>query len=265
LLYILWGEDAFSREEKLQDIKNNLGDLSLLSTNSSVFEGQKLHLKELKAVGEATPFLAPQRLVIIKGLLERYEPREKSARAKNGGDQKDEALQFAGIIRGFPASTLLVLIDDIASRGSPLKNNPLYQSLADKASVIQYPLLKGVKLGQWIQDRITRQGGGISRKATEILIELIGGDLYALSNEINKLVAFTAGRMIEEKDIRLVVSAAQEASIFVMIDAILVGRGDGAKIAAERGSSPPDSGDAGASNSESGADQRPEKPPEINL
>ena len=32
-------------------------------------------------------------------------------------------------------------------------------------------------------------------------------------------MAFTAGRMIEEKDIRMVVSASQEADIFAMIDA----------------------------------------------
>ena len=61
----------------------------------------------------------------------------------------------------------------------------------------------------------------MSRQATNLLMEVVGGDLYTMSNEINKLVAFTGGRLIEEKDIRMVVSASQEADIFAMIDAII--------------------------------------------
>ncbi len=222
MLYILWGEDAFSREEKLQEIKNSLGDLSLLSTNTSILDGQKLHIKELKAIGDAVPFLSPKRLLIIRGLLERFEPKEKSSKPKkNNGSQENEALQIAGVISGFPASTVVILIDDIASRGSPLKNNPLYQALANQASVENFPILSGIKLNQWIQTRVTRKGGSISRKATEVLMTIIGGDLYVLSNEINKLVAFTAGSMIEEKDVRQVVSAAQEADIFALIESVM--------------------------------------------
>jgi DNA polymerase III subunit delta len=222
LLYILWGEDTFSCEEKLQEIKNGLGDLSLLTTNTSVLDGQKLPLKEFKAIGEATPFLAPQRLIIVRGLLERFETKERAAKPKkNPVNRQDEALKITGIILGFPQSTLLILIDNIASTGSPLKNNPLYQALAKNATVIQYPKLSSTKLDQWIQGRITRQGSSISRKATGVLIDLIGGDLYTLANEINKLAAYAAGRMIEEKDVRTVVSAAQETTIFNMIDFIM--------------------------------------------
>jgi DNA polymerase-3 subunit delta len=42
-----------------------------------------------------------------------------------------------------------------------------------------------------------------------------------MSNEIDKGVAYTGGRLIEEKDIRAVVSASQEADIFAMLDAII--------------------------------------------
>ena len=52
MLYIFWGEDDFSIEEALQEIKNTLGDASMLSTNTTVMEGQKLNLNEFKAVGE---------------------------------------------------------------------------------------------------------------------------------------------------------------------------------------------------------------------
>jgi len=42
-----------------------------------------------------------------------------------------------------------------------------------------------------------------------------------MSGEINKLALFAAGRRIEEEDIKAVVSSAQEANVFAMVDAIL--------------------------------------------
>jgi DNA polymerase-3 subunit delta len=41
-----------------------------------------------------------------------------------------------------------------------------------------------------------------------------------MANEINKLALFTLGRRIEERDIKTIVSSAQEANVFAMIDAI---------------------------------------------
>ena len=66
-----------------------------------------------------------------------------------------------------------------------------------------------------------RRSSSISRQAMNILIELIGSDLYTMANEIDKLVDFAAGRMIEEKDVRTVVSAAREEDVFALVDAIM--------------------------------------------
>jgi DNA polymerase-3 subunit delta len=42
-----------------------------------------------------------------------------------------------------------------------------------------------------------------------------------MASEINKLVLFTLGRRIDEEDVRTVVSYAQQANVFSMVDAIL--------------------------------------------
>ncbi|MDD5703099.1 MAG: DNA polymerase III subunit delta, partial [Dehalococcoidales bacterium] len=133
MLYILWGEDPYSLEEELQRIKNNLGDVSLISTNTSVLEGRKLTPNDLKAVGQAMPFLAEKRLVIIQGLLERFEPQDKTARAKKTGNSTskgNDAQLLADCIAGFPDSTVLVLVDVLEMKKNTLKNNPLYQAVS---------------------------------------------------------------------------------------------------------------------------------------
>lgn len=224
MIYILWGEDQFSMEETIQDIKNSLGEATLLATNTNILEGQKLTLNELKSVGEAMPFLCEKRLVIVKGLLERFEPKDKINRNKKSNasvDKQDESRSLAECIKGLPQSTIMVIIDTIEVRKTSLQNNALFNAILPQAKVRSFPMMKGVKLSQWIQSRVAQQSSSISRQATNILIEIIGSDLYTMANEINKLVSFTAGRMIEEKDVRMVVSAAREEDIFTVVDAIM--------------------------------------------
>lgn len=223
MLYILWGEDEYSREEAFLEIKKSLGEAAMLALNTTILEGQKLTVNELKAAAEAMPFLSPVRLVIVKGLLERFETRTKPASTKkNAASLKaDEAASLATCIRALPPSTVLVLADNIEVKKPFLQNNSLFATIAEKAEVKSFPTLKGQKLSQWIDARISRQGGSISRQALNRLIEIIGGDLFTMGNEIDKLIAFTSGRQIEEKDIRSVVSASQDADIFAMIDAVM--------------------------------------------
>jgi DNA polymerase III subunit delta len=178
----------------------------------------------MKTVGEATPFLSLKRLVIINGLLERFEPKDKSARPKKAENQNkkpDESAAFASCLKGLPDSTLAVLVDHIEMGKKSLQNNALFEAISIGSEVRSYPLLKGIKLSQWIESRITAQSGSISRQAVNVLVENIGGDLYTMSNEVNKLAAYTAGRMIEEKDVRQVVSASREADIFALVDAVV--------------------------------------------
>ena len=84
-----------------------------------------------------------------------------------------------------------------------------------------FPLLRGARLCQWIQRHVTEQGGTISPQAIDLLARLVGSNLWIMANEINKLTQFASGRRIEEEDIKMVVSYAQQASVFAMIDAIL--------------------------------------------
>jgi DNA polymerase-3 subunit delta len=221
LLYILWGEDEFSREEALQNIKKSLGDMSMLSTNTSIFDAQKLNINELRAAAESMPFLAPQRLVIIKGLLQRFEPSDRSSKTKKSASKSDESQSFADCLNNLPPTTVLILDDNIEFKKPFMQNNPLYTAIVEKATVKSFPTLRGTKLSQWIQDRVNQGGCSISRQANNLMVEFIGGDLFTMSNEIQKLTAFCNGRQIDEKDVRSLVSASQEADIFVMVDAIL--------------------------------------------
>ena len=219
MLYILLGQDDFSLGHSLEEIKRGIGDQTLLVANTTTLDGQQITLDQLRTVCETLPFLAERRLVIVKGLLERFEPKGKSSRrGKNTQitNQQDEYKSLAAYITKIPDTTILVLID-----GRIGSNNPLFRELSAKAEVRSFPLLKDAKLRQWIQRRVKEEGGSISPQAVNLIAKLVGSNLWIMANEIDKLLLFTSGRRIEEEDVNLVVSYAQEANVFAMVDAIL--------------------------------------------
>lgn len=219
MLYILWGPDDFSISQALEEIKGGIGDPTVLSANTTILDGQQMTLDELKTVCGALPFLAERRLVIVKGLLERFEPKSKFSRQKKTArltDLQSEWKSLGDYVGEIPDSTILVLIG-----GGITAKNTLFKQLSGKAKVRSFPLLRDVQLRQWLQQRVTQEGGSISPAAVDLLVRLVGGNLWIMASEINKLVMFASGRRIEEGDVRAVVSYAQQASVFAMVDAIL--------------------------------------------
>ena len=219
MLYILWGEDDFSLTRSLEEIKQGLGDRSLLAANTTILDGQQVTLDQLRAVAETAPFLAEKRLVIVQGLLGRFEAGGKPRRRKKAAplaEREAEHKLFADYLTKIPDGTVLVLVDGKIKGG-----NPLLKQLSPHAKVMSFPLLKEERLRQWIRQGVAEQGATISPEAVDLLAKLVGGNLWIMTNEIIKLALFASGRRIEVEDIRAVVSSAQETSVFAMVDAIL--------------------------------------------
>jgi len=176
-------------------------------------------LDQLRAVCETVPFLSERRLVIVNGLLERFEPKSKSSGQKKitpVANQQNEYKLLVTYISKIPDSTILVLIDGRLGR-----NNPLFRALSARAEVKTFPLLRNTELRKWIQRRVIEEGGSISPGAVDLLVKLVGSNLWIMKSEINKLVLFASGRRIEEEDVKRVVSYAHQANVFAMVDAIL--------------------------------------------
>lgn len=221
MLYILTGEDGFSIQQALDDIKKSVGGPDVLAVNTAVLDAQGLTLAALRPVCDAAPFLAEKRLVIIRGLLGRFEVKAARPGRKNGQPQRqDESRPFVEYFTKLPESTILVMVDE----GRIKSQNSILKGLVGKAKVMTFPLLRDEKLRQWIERRVKGRGSSISPPAVELLCRFIGGNLWIMSGEIDKLVLFASARRIEEEDVRRIVSYAQEVTIFAVVDAILESR-----------------------------------------
>jgi len=219
LLYVLTGDDDFSLRQTLEAIKRSTGDESASSANTMILDGQRLTLDQLRNVCETVPFLADKRLVIVEGLMERFERRSRPSqnkKAKRLSDQQNAYKAIADYMTQIPDFTLLVLVD-----GKTNSQNPLFKMLSTKAEVRSFPFLRDNQLHQWVQRRVTETNGSISPQAVVLLAKFVGGDLWVMANEIDKLILFAKDRRIEEEDVRTMVSYAQEANVFAMVDAIV--------------------------------------------
>ncbi len=232
MLCILYGEDDFSRQQALDGIKSTIGDETALATNTTVLDAPQATVDQLQAVTGAVPFLAEKRLVIINGLLERFEPGARSGRRKKGAgasNRQNEYQPLADCLVAVPESTVVVLVD-----GKISQKNPLLVALSAKAQVKFFPLLVREKLVQWVESRVAGRGGSISSQAITLLTNYVGSNLWLMASEIDKLVLFTGGRQIEADDVKRVVSYVQEARVFDLVDAILEFRGGVAEKLAEQ-------------------------------
>ena len=215
MFYILFGPDEFSLREELERIKDGLGDRESLASNTTTFEGKQVSLNQLMDACIALPFLGSHRLIIVEGLLARFDGDRLELKKGKGGEWGE----FEKQVGGMPPSTVLILID-----GQIKKGNALLKRLAPLASVKEFPLLKGAALGEWILGRVKEGQGTISPEAVRMLASLVGENLWVLASEIEKLLLYTAGRRIDEGDVKTVVSYAREANVFTMVDALIEGR-----------------------------------------
>ncbi len=223
MIYVLYGDDDYSRQLAVDKMKAKMGDPTTASLNITTLDGDKLTLGDLQSACDAMPFLAEKRLVMVRRLLGRFEPRKESGGEGGGGEsakpKKDKDLEGAlkAYLPGLPATTGLVFLEDHYS-----KDNPFFGLIAAaKSYVKEFPPLKGEELNRWIVERVQAGGGQISPPAVTALATFVGDHLRTLSLEIDKLISYTGGaRPIQEADVQRLVSAVQEASIFQLVDAV---------------------------------------------
>lgn len=237
MLHILAGPDDYSIAQAIEALKREAGSEAAFFGGVTTLDGQQVTLEQLANACGTAPFFGGKRVIVIKGLLERFEPRTRSSRPParrtagtiEGGRQaasnqpRDEHKPFSDCLVNVPDTTLVVLVE-----GSVNNNNPLLKEVGKKATLKMFPALRADGLRQWVQQQVSRRQASISPQAVELLVRLVGGDLWAMSGEIEKLTLFAAGRSIEESDVRTLVSETQQSDVFDMTDAILEARTEAA-------------------------------------
>jgi DNA polymerase-3 subunit delta len=222
MLRIYYGPDTYSRSEAIVELKAELDSDGMLSANTSQFEGADLDLAALLSTCDTVPFLSAHRLVIVNNLLGQTQPRrtrQRAPRRASEGAEPSRGEELADYIPRMPSTTTLLLLE-----GALRPDNALLQTLSPLAQTRAFPQLQGQQLLRWISARASKLNSQIEPRAAVLLADSLGGDLWMLAGEIEKLSLYATGRTIAEADVRSMVSATQESNVFAMVDAIIAGR-----------------------------------------
>ena len=222
MIYVLHGEDDFSKRELLEELRQSIGLPELLEANSTTLAGAGLSLEHLQEVCSVVPFLAEHRFIFVEGLLGRFDDVRVDRRQGRSSRTKDPLEEWQGLaetLAQVPATTTLVFLE-----GTLRRDNPLLQEIASVAQVQAFPLLSGEALERWIRQRVAGVGATITNQAARRLMDLVGGNLWTLSGEIEKLALYAGDESIGDEAVALLVTHTRETSIFRAVDAILGGQ-----------------------------------------
>ena len=210
---ILYGDDDFTIEEQLALIIKESGFKDLQDVNIDIIDGQKTTISELIGIAGIVPFLSEIRLVIVKGLLSRFEKKTESLKIIQ------EWEGFPDEINKLPPSTRLVFVDGLIS--SP---NSLLRLISPISNTQKFILPRHGQMISWIKSRASQSGITLENSAAIMLSEVLGNNLRLIDNELTKLTLYRPGKVIYIEDVEKLVSSVREANIFATVDAILQGK-----------------------------------------
>lgn len=217
--HVIYG-DSFLVAERLRRVKAEAGVADLMDSNRHVVSSGRARPDEVLAMCNSLPFLDTMRLVEIEGVL---ATQQGSGGGRRSGRRSASATgawtQLVDAVPDLPDTTVLIFVDGDVQQG-----NPLLRSLSEHCTVHRETTPNAQGLLQWIKQRAEDKGSSITPPAMQVMSEIVGGDLWTIDRELEKLSLYAAGRSITDSDVRAMVPYAQEANIFAAVDAIMDGQ-----------------------------------------
>lgn len=205
MLIYVYGEDSFRVQEKTAELVSAFQKkFDTTGLNVDRLDGEKISAEELSNAVRTQPFLATRRMIVVRGLL-----------GRKGGKQLDS---YGDALHGHSDQVIVVLSDTVSVAAA--EKHVIRKAGGKDAVVYSFATLSGKPLEAWIQARMTQAGGQISDDAVHCLAELVGSDLWRMSQEVDKLVAYCLGRAITPSDVELLVDRHIEENVFALTDAL---------------------------------------------
>ena len=205
MFHLFHVSDTYSQRETLAALLAKEGDADMLSLNTTRLDN-KISFSDLQSACDAMPFLARVRVVLVHDLF--------SSVPDKAFMEKLEAY-----LPHLPPTTRLIFME---SQALPPSHRIIRLADKDKIGYVKkFDQPKGHDLERWVRTHVEERGGRIDPQAAGLLAANVGGDLQALTNEIEKLVLYKKDEaIIESADVVLLSPYAAEETIFELVDAL---------------------------------------------
>jgi DNA polymerase-3 subunit delta len=202
LITVLTGGNVHAINTKLAEIKRTFSEQYGNAGVESI-SGEQLQPEQLSSLLGGVTLFASDRLVVIRGISE----------------NKPAAEQLLATLNTVSDQTHLVLVEEAID-----KRTALYKTLKKEADFHEFAELDEATARNWLKNLVKEEGGTIDAESTRLLVRSVGTNQSRLSNEIQKLIAYSPS--ITKESIELLVDKRPEDTIFQLLDYALSGKTD---------------------------------------
>ncbi len=205
MFILIYGQDDFRARKKLKKIVQEHQGRIQFKLSPGILDSGKFSFQRFRDELRQSPMFKEPIVTILRGAFSDLEFRTKFLE------------QGESLIKNKEKDNLFIFWE---REGDFLTNN-LLRFFKKQGKIYKFDFLKLAELKNWTKEEIISQGGKISVSTLTFLVNSTGSDLWRLSTEIKKLVAYKGkSEIIEKKDVELLVRPKIETAIFKTIDAI---------------------------------------------
>jgi DNA polymerase-3 subunit delta len=165
-----------------------------------ILDLKEKNFDDFKREFDFSPMFSEKKLLILKNVSQNKEFKEKFLKGIGKFEKSKEIIFFF--------------------EEGEIKNDSFFEEIKKHGKFQEFKPLDRLRLKIWAKQEFARYGVKIEDRAIERLIFLVGNDLWRMSEEIKKLIAFKKGESVGEKDVEELISPKLEIDIFKTIDAI---------------------------------------------
>ncbi len=97
-------------------------------------------------------------------------------------------------------------------------------ALKGKGEIREFRPVPPRAVPEWVRRRAQSLGLTLTPGAVRLLAEFVGNDLWTMVGELEKLSVYAGGGPVGEDDVRALVTAVRETSVFALVDTIVESR-----------------------------------------
>ncbi len=205
-IYLLCGSETYLIRHYVRLLKKAaLGTDENADMNFDSYNEQNFDFKAFSDSVGTIPFLAPYRVILLEG-------------CKIG----DDIDSFVSLLEEMSDTTLIIMVEKSVD-----KKTKLYKAVTKYGYVCDFSDITGQNRIDFVAREFQKYGKSVSASDAAYFAENVGGDLYNLMNEADKVASFAEGRdRITKADIDEVCIMQTENRIFDLIGEIAVGHGE---------------------------------------
>lgn len=206
-IYVFDGPDSFRIESVVERLQADAIDAASAAFNLHRLQGDQAGWAQVLQQAGSYPMLGSRQLIHVRHV------------DRMNKDEAGEAALLRYLGNPMPTTILVLTAEKLDRRRTWV------QDARKRGFLFSFAAPEGAQLHAWARKAATRARLTIADGALGVLVDLIGGDLQALSNEIEKLALLseTWGRPPTEEDIAATVMDQAELETWAITDVVQSG------------------------------------------